>query len=106
MIKQGLVAEVRDLMTMGYNLSLPSMSGIGYRQISMFLQGELDLPAAVQQVKYETHHFARRQYAWFRLRDERIHWFHKDGDILEGVNNVVEAFLKAPKDKQVSHEFL
>ena len=75
MIERGLVEEVKGLLQRGYSLSLPSMSGLGYKQIGMFLQGELDLPSAIEQVKYETHRFARHQYAWFRLGDERIHWF-------------------------------
>jgi len=75
MIKRGLVDEVKGLLQRGYSLSLPSMSGLGYKQIGMFLQGELDLPSAIQNIKYETHRFARHQYAWFRLSDQRIHWF-------------------------------
>ena len=75
MIEQGLVTEVEKLVKMGYNFNLPAMSGIGYRQIGQFLKGELALAAAIQQIKFETHRFVRHQYAWFRLKDNRIHWF-------------------------------
>jgi tRNA dimethylallyltransferase len=75
MIEQGLVAEVEKLVNMGYDFNLPAMSGIGYKQIGMFLRGELTLPAATQQIKFETHRFVRHQYAWFQLKDERIKWF-------------------------------
>jgi tRNA dimethylallyltransferase len=75
MIKQGLVTEVKQLVNMGYNFNLPAMSGIGYRQIGMFLRGELTLETAIQQIKFETHRFVRHQYAWFRLKDDRIKWF-------------------------------
>jgi tRNA dimethylallyltransferase len=75
MIKQGLVAEVGKLVNMGYNLGLPSMSGIGYRQIGMFIRGELTLESAIQRIKTETHRFVRHQYSWFRLKDDRIEWF-------------------------------
>ena len=80
------------------------MSGIGYRQIGMFLQGKLDLPQAVQQIKYETHRFARHQYAWFHLDDARINWFDVRDDIQEKASNLVEAFLAGIDDKQVGHE--
>ncbi len=76
MIEQGLAAEVENLLKKGYGFSLPSMSGIGYRQIGMFLRGELTLEAAVEKIKTETHRFVRQQYNWFRLEDERIHWFN------------------------------
>ncbi len=75
MIKQGLVTEVKQLVNMGYNFNLPAMSGIGYRQIGMFLRGELTLETAIQQIKFETHRFVRHRYAWFRLKDDRIKWF-------------------------------
>jgi len=75
MIERGFVNEVENLLKMGYDLKLPAMSGIGYRQIGQFLEGEISLDAARQQIKSETHRFVRHQYAWFRLKDERIHWF-------------------------------
>lgn len=74
MVEQGLVAEVQGLISRGYGLNLPSLSSIGYRQIGRFLRGEVSLPMAVQQIKFETHRFARHQYGWFRLDDPRIHW--------------------------------
>ncbi|MBT9162992.1 MAG: tRNA dimethylallyltransferase [Dehalococcoidia bacterium] len=74
MIEQGFVEEVRGLVDRGYSLDLPSMSSVGYREIGCFLDREMDLPRAIQRIKYETHRFARHQYAWFPLRDERIHW--------------------------------
>jgi len=75
MIQMGLVEEVEQLLKKGYSPSLPSMSGIGYKQIGQFLQGEMTLPQAIDKIKYETHRLARHQYAWFRLGDSRIHWF-------------------------------
>jgi tRNA dimethylallyltransferase len=75
MIKRGLVDEVRQLLDRGYDASLPAMSGIGYKQITMYLKGELSLADAVQQTKFETHRLVRHQYSWFRLKDDRIGWF-------------------------------
>ena len=75
MVARGLVAEVENLLKMGYDLNLPAMSGMGYRQIGQFLRGELTLAAARQQIKTETHRLVRHQYAWFRLTDKRINWF-------------------------------
>lgn len=75
MIDRGLVQETEQLLARGCDPSLPSMSGIGYRQIVQFLRGEITLPEAVDQVKHDTHRLVRHQYAWFRLRDRRIRWF-------------------------------
>lgn len=89
MIERGLVAEVEKLMNMGYDFNLPAMSGIGYKEIGMFLRGELTLAAAIQQIKFETHRFVRHQYGWFRLKDDRIRWF----DIRDGVGSKITALL-------------
>jgi tRNA dimethylallyltransferase len=89
MIEQGLVEEVKQLVSRGFNLNMPAMSSIGYRQIGHFLRGELTLPGAIQQIKFESHRLARQQYTWFQLEDTRIHWF----DIQKTVDSQIMAPL-------------
>ena len=93
MIERGLVQETEGLIKRGYSLDLPSMSGIGYKQIGLYLQGQIDLPQAVQQIKFETHRFARHQYAWFRPKDERIHWFDMRDKMEEPIQSLIEGFI-------------
>jgi tRNA dimethylallyltransferase len=100
MIQRGLVEEVEELLRKGYSPSLPSMSGIGYKQIGQFLRGEMTLPEAVDKMKYETHRLARHQYAWFRLSDSRIRWFDVSGTqgkgsilALNEVKGLIEGFI-------------
>jgi len=92
MINQGLVAEVEKIVNMGYNLNLPAMSGIGYKQIGMFLNGELTLAAAIQKIKFETHRFVRHQYSWFRLSDKRIHWFDIQSEPYSEITKLLAKF--------------
>lgn len=86
MIREGLVQEVEQLLKRGYDPPLPSMSGIGYRQIVQFLRAEMTLPEAAAKMKHETHRLARHQYAWFRLGDDRIHWLQV-GDVEAGAGS-------------------
>ncbi len=95
MIEQGLVEEVEKLVNMGYDFHLPAMSGIGYKQIGMFLRGELTLAAATQQIKYETHRFVRHQYGWFRLSDNRILWFDIQGEVEPEITEKVVGFVSS-----------
>jgi len=95
MIEKGLVDEVKWLVNMGYGFDLPSMSGIGYKQIGMFLNGELTLDAAIQQIKFETHRIARHQYSWFKLKDDRIRWFNTKSDVYSEISALVEKFIEA-----------
>lgn len=93
MIERGLVKEVKELVNMGYGFNLPAMSGIGYKQIGMFLRGELTLEAAIKQIKFGTHRFVRHQYNWFRLKDDRIRWFDIEGDVESEITAQVARFV-------------
>ena len=93
MIEHGLIDEVQKLVDIGYNLGLPSMSGIGYKQIGMYLKGELSLEKAIQKIKTETHRFVRHQYNWFRLKDDRIRWFDIKGEIEPEITSAVAEFM-------------
>ncbi|MDY7018657.1 MAG: tRNA (adenosine(37)-N6)-dimethylallyltransferase MiaA [Chloroflexota bacterium] len=99
MIEKGLIEEVKSLMERGYNISVPSMSGIGYKQIGQFLEGEIASSTAIEKIKYETHRLARHQYAWFRLGDARIHWLDASHscDITSVANNLVKEALSLRK---------
>ena len=90
MIENGLINETENLVNMGYHYELSAMSGIGYRQIGMYLRGELELDDAVRQIQTVTHRLVRQQYTWFRLNDEHIHWF----DIKEDIENEVATLIK------------
>ncbi len=95
MIERGLIDEVKKLVEMGYGSATPLVSGIGYRQINMYLRGELSLIEAVQQMKTETHRLVRHQYSWFRLKDERIHWFDVQEATGVDIRALVSEFIGA-----------
>ena len=95
MIEHGLVTEVEKLVNMGYDFNLPAMSGIGYKQIGLFLKGELTLAVAIQQIKFETHRVVRHQYAWFQLKDDRIHWFDISGQVDSEIETTLAKFLRS-----------
>jgi tRNA dimethylallyltransferase len=72
-LANGFVQEVRGLLERGYDPGLPSMSGLGYREIAQFLRGERLLSEAVTQLKQASHQYAKRQMTWFHRRP-RIQW--------------------------------
>ncbi len=72
MIKDGLIEETKKLLKK-YNPNIPSMSGIGYKEIGDYLGGSYDLDEAAEKIKFRTHAYARRQMTWFR-RGKRIKW--------------------------------
>jgi tRNA dimethylallyltransferase len=74
MIEAGLVEEVRQLLDRGYDPSLTSMQGLGYKELVPYLYGEITLEKAINDIKQRTRHFAKRQLSWFRRMSE-IQWF-------------------------------
>jgi len=93
MIKAGWVDEVRDLLARGYSLDLPAMSALGYREIALYLRGELTLEEAIALIKRHTRRFIRHQYAWFGLRDPRLHWFDVSEPCVTAIRELVDSFL-------------
>lgn len=73
MIEHGLLAEARSIYDHDYNRNIPAMQSIGYRQLFEVFDGKSTLEQAVEQIKLDTRHFAKRQLTWFR-RDKRIRW--------------------------------
>jgi len=87
-IKLGLVEETKKLIEKWYKWSLPSMSGIGYKEIGMFLRGEITLDRAKELIKFRTHDYARRQITWFN-KEKGIEWVKDE----EGAGKMVQDFL-------------
>lgn len=76
MIENGLVEEVRKLLSMGCTKDMVSMQGLGYKELIPYLNGECTLEEAVYILKRDTRHFAKRQLTWFR-REKEVIWVDK-----------------------------
>ena len=77
MIAQGWIDEVRTLLAGGYSRFASAMRRFGYKQLIDYLDQEIDLDFAVQQIKQQTRRYAKRQLTWFR-REPRIKWVGRD----------------------------
>jgi tRNA dimethylallyltransferase len=93
MLAAGLVEEVRSLVERGYGYDLPAMSGLGYRQIGMYLRGEVSHEEAVALIKRHTRRFVRQQANWFREDDSTIVWFDASEPAFEAVVARMRSFL-------------
>lgn len=105
MMDAGLLSELEALRDAGYGPDLPAMSGLGYRQLWDYLQGEATLEEAVERIKFETHRFVRHQYNWFSPDDPRIHWFDVTrDDLFIEVERLVQGWLKEGFDGEFNGE--
>lgn len=110
MLEAGLVEEVRSLQKAGCHRDMVSMQGLGYKEILAWLEGETTYAEAVEILKRDTRHFAKRQLTWFRREQEAI-WVDKDKfdydeeKILDYMLSVVrEKKLQLPEDTQQEKE--
>lgn len=74
MIEDGLIEEAKSVLP--YR-NLNSLNTVGYKEIFKYLDGEWDLPFAIEKIKQNSRIYSRKQMTWFK-RDEEIKWFHPD----------------------------
>lgn len=75
MVEQGLFNEVEQLLEMGLDEDDISMKGIGYKEIIGFFDGLYSQEEAIDLIKKNSRHLAKRQLTWFR-RYEDMKWFN------------------------------
>jgi tRNA dimethylallyltransferase len=91
MLAQGLVDEVRGLLSRGTDPLARPLQAIGYRQALSVLRGEMRLEDAEGAIVSATLRFAKRQMTWFRHQED-VRWFAHAGEAREAVH----AWLEAP----------
>lgn len=73
MVDTGLVDEVKSLKDRGLSTANISMQGIGYKEILEYLDGVVTLDEAVDNIKQNTRHMAKRQVTWFKREKDVIY---------------------------------
>jgi tRNA dimethylallyltransferase len=91
MISGGFIEEVRNLLSKGYLSDLPSMSAIGYHEISEYLQEKITFEDAIMLIKRRTRLFVRRQANWFKPKDPQIHWFTISDKIVKEIIEFIQS---------------
>ena len=72
MIEYGLVEEARSLLP--YR-SLNALQTVGYKELFDYFDGKISFANAIDEIKRNTRHYAKRQMTWFK-KDEHIQWMH------------------------------
>lgn len=84
MIEDGLVDEIKGLLDKGINFDNQCMQGIGYKEFRKYFDGSKSLEECIEQVKTNSHHFAKRQYTFFNNQMD-IKWYESTSEALEEV---------------------
>ncbi len=87
----GFLEEVRSLSRRQRGIGRTARQALGYRELLRHVEDGEQLDLVLQDAKFRTHRFARRQMKWFR-RDPRIEWLDLDQS---GAVSHVEAIRRA-----------
>jgi tRNA dimethylallyltransferase len=91
MIASGLLNEVKDLLKYKH---LNALQTVGYKELFRYLENEISLEFAIEEIKKNTRRFAKRQLTWYR-KDNEITWF----DFTENTQNII-GFINAKINKE------
>jgi len=94
MVEQGLLQEVRDLLSAGLPADATALQAIGYKQFLAVERGEVTEAEAVEEVKLRSRQYAKRQLTWLR-RNEKIHWlcWEKEPDFPAALQKATEILI-------------
>lgn len=74
MMEEGLMEEARRFYHLRHHNSLNT---VGYKELFKVMDGEWELPFAIEKIKQNTRIYSRKQMTWYR-RDSEVTWFHPD----------------------------
>lgn len=89
MFDNGLLEEVRNVILPVRDKCTTSLQGIGYKEVLMYIDGELKLDEMVELIKKRSRNYAKRQLTWFR-RNEEINWVKSDTAFLEAEKIIID----------------
>ena len=101
MVENGLVDEVKKLREMGLSTANISMQGIGYKEIIEYLDGEVSLETAIENIKQNTRHMAKRQVTWFKREKDVI---YVDPFSFENNDKIVDYMIEKINTERIDNE--
>ncbi len=100
MIENGLVEESKNALE---NATGTSKQAIGHKELAPYFKGEISFDEAVDNLKKETRHYAKRQLTWFR-KNKNIIWFYPDetdmDTLIKNAAQTAKNFLKGQNDEK------
>ena len=94
MLEQGLVEEIRGLLSSGIPRDCTAMQAIGYKEFVAALEGRGTIEEAADQVRQSSRRYAKRQLTWFR-RNPKMNWIlRQEGQSAEEILDRARRFLR------------
>ncbi len=98
MVKNGLIEEVENFYKKNINTK-PLLSGIGYKELYKYFNKEISLEEALELIKKNSRHYAKRQYTFFN-NQLNVKWFDVDyNNFTNTINEVIKYIEEEYNDK-------
>ena len=101
MVDQGLLEEIQNLIASGVPPSAKAFNAHGYKRFVEYILGKRSLESAIEQMKLDTRHYAKRQWTWWRAQ-KNTHWldgFGFDQAVIDKATTI-EAMLYEKSEHQ------
>jgi len=79
MIADGLIQEASTLQSYQH---LNALQTVGYSELFDFFNGKISKEKAIEMIKQNTRHYAKRQLTWFK-KDEEMNWIEPDEQVVK-----------------------
>jgi tRNA dimethylallyltransferase len=89
MFERGLVEEVESIIASGVPANAKAFQAHGYRRVVEYLKGRCTREDALNQMKLDTRHYAKRQLTWWRAWPD-VKWIYRFGNEEEAFNEARE----------------
>ncbi|WP_246118442.1 tRNA (adenosine(37)-N6)-dimethylallyltransferase MiaA [Apibacter muscae] len=88
MMQNGLLEEVKTLLPYRH---VNALQTVGYKELFSYLDGDISLDKAIEEIKKNSRRYAKRQLTWYR-KDLSVHWFpYNDKDaVIQFIKNLLE----------------
>ena len=90
MFENGLVEEVQSLIASGVPDDAKAFQAHGYRRVVEHLLGTRTRENALNQMKLDTRHYAKRQLSWWRAWGD-VAWINRFGDDPEAIREAMRS---------------
>ena len=100
MIENGLIDEVKYFYD-NKIYTKPLINGIGYKELYKYFNNEITLDEAVELIKKNSRHYAKRQYTFFN-NQLNVKWFNVDFDNFNNtINDVYNYIQECGNDEKI-----
>jgi tRNA dimethylallyltransferase len=97
MVENGLLEEIQNLISSGVPPTAKAFNAHGYKRFVEYLMGKRTLKSAIEQMKLDTRHYAKRQWTWWRAQKNTV-WLHGFGFEEKVIEEAIQIIIRSSSE--------